>query len=155
MKFKITDEDQVHDQDDIFVPVYRSMMINDRYTGNEILAWIGLKSYGVNSGYVFPKKNSLEESCKLKKTVLKETLKKLEEKGVIVIVPNFDENWKQKANDYFLAKYDSIKGDWDSSSLDYARQRKEKVLSLLELHKKMKKEKELGQGGTSPNSQQK
>ena len=150
---KFYDEDLVDDQDEIFTPVYQSLMLNPKYSGNEVLAWIGLKNYAIGSKrHLWAKKKSLAKSCKLSETTLWRTLTKLEEKGVIVIIPNYNENWKQVSNNYYLAKFDPEKGDWKKESLDLARKQKARVLEAYNLYISLKKEKELGQGGTRTNS---
>ena len=52
------------------------------------------------------------------------TLKSLEEKGVITIVPEFDETGRRKSNTYYLSKFDHETGLFITESLEYIKRKK-------------------------------
>lgn len=101
-----------------FVMLYVSFMDNEAYTQTEKNVYLALKSFCIHSTMCFPTQASIMRRAGIKSnSTIYTTLKSLEEKGVIVSVPDFDEKNKRRANKYYLAPIVPETGEFDKSYL--------------------------------------
>ena len=113
------------DKANLFVPFHIALMEQDAYTGTEKMVYLALKSFAINSSACYPSQAKIMKRASIKSnSTLSLTLKSLEEKGVITIVPEFDETGRRKSNTYYLSKLDHETGLFIPESLEYIRKKK-------------------------------
>lgn len=114
------------DQTSLFVPFHLTLMDNEELTASEKMLYLVLKSYCINATSCYPSQSKIMKRAGIKSNkTLTTTLQSLENKGVILIAPEFDENNKRLSNTYYLAKFDANTGKFDADSLNHVRFRKE------------------------------
>lgn len=102
----------------MFVMYHVSLMENERLTQTEKNVYLALKSFAINCNSCYPTHARAMKRAGIKSaSTFSLTLKKLEEKGVLLIIPEFDENNKRTSNSYILAQFDAHVGDFDRGSL--------------------------------------
>lgn len=113
------------DKSSLFVPYHISLMEQDAYTQTEKNVYLALKSFAINSSACYPSQSKIMKRAGIKSnSTLGLTLQSLENKGVIIIVPEFDVNGRRRSNTYFLSKFDHDTGLFIPSSLEYLKSRK-------------------------------
>lgn len=140
------------EQEPLYIKLYLDMLkekLFDKPT--ELSVWLALKSFGVMKEEVYPTVKDIAKLAMVTDRTVQSTFKILEKKGIIVALPEFDmeKNGLQINNTYHLAPYDKKEKRFVTEKLEYYRKKKDMLIKLLN------KEKELGKGGTFPNSQQK
>ncbi|MBY6860786.1 helix-turn-helix domain-containing protein [Clostridium botulinum] len=113
------------DKSALFVPFHISLMENEKYNTNEKMVYMALKSFCINATACYPNQAKIMKRAGIKSNkTLTTILNSLEEKGVILVVPEFDNNNRRKSNTYYLAKYNTDIGDFVNDSLDVVRNKK-------------------------------
>ena len=113
------------DKANLFVPYHIALMEQEAYTGTEKMVYLALKSFAINSSACYPSQAKIMKRANIKSnSTLSLTLKSLEEKGVITIVPEFDETGRRKSNTYYLSKFDHETGLFITESLEYIKRKK-------------------------------
>lgn len=113
------------DKSSLFVPYHISLMEQEFYTQTEKNVYLSLKSFAINSSACYPSQSKIMKRSGIKSnSTLGITLQSLENKGVILIIPEFDENGRRRSNTYFLSKFDHDTGLFIPSSLSYLKSRK-------------------------------
>lgn len=99
------------DKSSLFVPYHISLMEQEAYTATEKMVYLALKSFAINSTMCYPSQSKVMKRAGIKSNkTLTTTIQSLEEKGVLLCVPEFDHNNKRKSNTYYLAQLDHETG---------------------------------------------
>lgn len=102
----------------MFVMYHVSLMENERLTQTEKNVYLALKSFAINCNNCYPTRARAMKRAGVKSaTTFSNTVKSLEEKGVLISIPEFDENNTRVSNSYILARFDAEAGEFDSGSL--------------------------------------
>lgn len=113
------------DKASLFVPFHITLMEQEAYTATEKMVYLALKSFSINSSICFPSQAKVMHRAGIKSNkTLTTIIKSLEEKGVLLCVPEFDNNNKRKSNTYYLAQLDHETGLFKTETLDKFKRKK-------------------------------
>lgn len=113
------------DKSSLFVPYHISLMEQEAYTATEKMVYLALKSFAINATMCYPSQSKVMKRAGIKSNkTLTTTIQSLEEKGVLLCVPEFDQNNKRKSNTYYLAKLDHETGLFMPETLDKHKKQK-------------------------------
>lgn len=108
-----------------FVMSYNSFNLNEKYTMQQKMLFIGLKSFGGLKNNCYPSKTTLAKKLNTTVKTIERLLKQLEELGAILIINRYMESKRRTSNLYILSDVDLSTGDFIPSSLDIYRPLKE------------------------------
>ena len=124
------------DKSNLFVPYHISLMEQEAYSPTEKMVYLALKSFAINASACYPSQAKIMKRAGIKSNkTLTTTLQSLEKKGVILIVPEFDDNGRRKSNTYYLSKFNHETGLFEPSSLEFLGNKK-KVADAQAAHLK-------------------
>lgn len=101
-----------------FVMAYNSFILNEKYTMQQKVLFLGLKSYGGMRNNCYPSKATLAKKLSTTVKTIERLLKQLEELGGILTVNRYMESNRKTSNLYILADIDITTGDFIQNSLD-------------------------------------
>lgn len=128
------------DKSNLFVPFHISLMENQNYSATEKMVYLALKSFCINARMCYPSQALIMKRASIKSNkTLTTTLQSLESKRVLLNIPEFDENNRRKSNTYYLAKFNFDNGDFDTSSLDAFKVKKDVATAHAEQLKQTSK----------------
>jgi hypothetical protein len=108
-----------------FVMAYNTFNLNEKYTMQQKMLFLGLKSFGGLKNNCYPSKITLSKKLSSTVKTIERLLKQLEELGAILIINRYMESNRKTSNLYILADVDLITGDFIANSLDIYRPLKE------------------------------
>ena len=127
MSYETDNRDIVVDLDksSLFVPYHISLMEQEAYSPTEKMVYLALKSFAINTSACYPSQSKIMKRAGIKSNkTLVTTLQSLEEKGVILIVPEFDDNGRRKSNTYYLSKFNHETGLFIPDDSEYLKKKK-------------------------------
>lgn len=101
-----------------YVKSYVSFNLNPKYTMQQKMLFIALRSFQWNKADCFPSKATLAESLGTTIKSIERLLKQLEELGALLIINRKKESNRKTSNLYIIAEIDKKTGDFIPSSLD-------------------------------------
>ena len=104
-----------------FVMAYNTFNLNEKYTMQQKMLFLGLKSVGGLKNNCYPSKATLAKKLSTTVYTIERLLKQLEELGAILIINRHMESNRKTSNLYILADVNLNTGDFISSSLDIYR----------------------------------
>lgn len=100
-----------------FVMAYNSFILNEKYTMQQKVLFLGLKSYGGMRNNCYPSKATLAKKLSTTVKTIERLLKQLEELGGILTVNRYMESNRKTSNLYILADIDITTGNFIQESL--------------------------------------
>lgn len=104
-----------------FVMAYNTFNLNENYTMQQKMLFLGLKSFGGLKNNCYPSKSTLAKKLCTTVYTVERLLKQLEELGAILIINRRMESNRKTSNLYILADVDLTTGNFIPSSLDIYR----------------------------------